>query len=515
MADVYLAELLAALSLVSDLGMGQPMEHCLRQCLVASRLGDELGLDRADRDAVFYSGLMAWVGCHVDAYEQTKWFGDEAALKGGERAVDMKSSAADMAFTFRSIYPGASFTTRARAALGLLAGGMKDAMQMLDNHARAVDDLAATLGLDDNIRASIDQCFERWDGRGPDGAKGEEIAVTSRLVSLADVVVFFERAGGVDAARTVARERSGTQFDPAMVDVFCGKADAIFDDIDATSSWDAVIQAEPSLRKPLTAAEFDNALEAIADFADVKSPFTAGHSRGVADLAGAAAVVVGLADDDATNVRRAGLLHDLGRLGVPNSIWDKQGELTLTESERIRMHPYLTDRTLASSPALAPLGVIAIQHHERLDGSGYPRGLKGDALSLSGRVLAAADAYHAKIEPRPHRAAVKAGEAAALLRAEVRDGRLDGETVEAVLEAAGHRTRRRPTTLGGLTPRELEVLRLLARGQSTKEIAVTLDISRKTAGNHVEHIYTKLGVSNRALATLFAAKHGLLDAEAG
>lgn len=513
MANIYLAELLAALSLVSDLGMGQPMEHCLRQCLVASRLGDELELDSTDRDAVFYAGLMAWVGCHVDAYEQTKWFGDEFALKGGERTVDMKSSAAEMAFTFQSIHPGASFATRARATLGFFNGGMRDAMQMLANHSRAVDDLAATLGLDENIRTSIDQCFERWDGRGPDGDKGDEIAVTSRLVSLADVVVFYERAGGVDAAREVARERSGTQFDPAMVDAFCARADAIFADIDTTSTWSAVIEAEPSLRRPLTEPEFDNALEAIADFADVKSPYTAGHSRGVADLAGAAAGVVGLPAVDAITVRRAGLLHDLGRLGVPNSIWDKHEALTLSETERVRMHPYLTERTLASSPALAPLAAVAIQHHERLDGSGYPRGLRGEALSVSGRVLAAADAYHAKLEPRPHRDAVKPAEAASLVRAEVRQGRLDGDAVEAVLESAGHRTRRRPTTLAGLTPRELDVLRLLARGQSTKEIATTLAISRKTAGNHVEHIYTKLGVSNRALATLFAAKHGLLDAE--
>jgi HD-GYP domain-containing protein (c-di-GMP phosphodiesterase class II) len=510
---VYLAELLAALSLVADLGMGQPMEHCLRQCLVASRLGDELDLDRADRDAVFYAGLMAWVGCHVDAYEQTKWFGDEFALKGNERTVDFKSSASELGFTVRSLYPGAPFAQRARAALGLMTGGMKDAIAMLENHSLAVDDLAQTLGLDDNIRRSIDQCFERWDGRGPDGAKGDEIALTSRLVSLADVVVFFERAAGVDAARRVARDRSGTQFDPAMVDVFCEQADAIFDGLDTLPTWDAVIQSEPALRKPLTPEEFDNALEAIADFADVKSPYTAGHSRGVADLAGAAATTVGLNAGDATNVRRAGLLHDLGRLGVPNSIWDKQGELSLTESERVRLHPYLTERTLASSPALAPLGVIAIQHHERLDGSGYPRGLKGDALSLSGRVLGAADAYHAKIEPRPHRPAAKAAEAAAMLRADVRDGRLDGQAVEAVLESAGHRTRRRPSALGGLTPRELDVLRLLARGESTKQIATSLGISRKTAGNHVEHIYTKLNVSNRAMATLYAAKHGLLDAE--
>jgi DNA-binding CsgD family transcriptional regulator len=209
-------------------------------------------------------------------------------------------------------------------------------------------------------------------------------------------------------------------------------------------------------------------------------------------------------------VRRAALVHDLGRLGVPNTIWDKQGELTQAETERVRLHPYLTERMLASSPALAPLALTAVQHHERLDGSGYPRGLTGDSLTPAGRVLAAADMYHGRVEPRPHRPARSADEAASELREEVRAGRLDGEAVDAVLQAAGHRVTRRRDWPAGLTTREVEVLRLLARGLSNKQIAERLVISRKTASNHIEHIYTKIGVTNRALASLFAAKHRLI-----
>jgi HD-GYP domain-containing protein (c-di-GMP phosphodiesterase class II) len=261
----------------------------------------------------------------------------------------------------------------------------------------------------------------------------------------------------------------------------------------------------------LTDPELDVALEAFADFIDIKSPYTLGHSRAVADLAHDAATALGRPPDDARRIRRAGLLHDLGRLGVSNAVWDKPGALTPAEQERVRLHPYLTERMLASCAELAALGDIAVQHHERLDGSGYPRGLRGDAFTSSGRVLAAADAYQAKLQPRPHRSALRPEDAAAWLRAEVRSGRFDGEAADAVLAAAGHAVRRRKDWPAGLTTREVEVLRLLARGLSNRQIAERLTISRRTVDNHVDHVYTKLGVSNRARASLLAVRYGLMS----
>jgi HD-GYP domain-containing protein (c-di-GMP phosphodiesterase class II) len=210
------------------------------------------------------------------------------------------------------------------------------------------------------------------------------------------------------------------------------------------------------------------------------------------------------------SLRRAGLVHDLGRLGVSNAIWDKRGPLAAGEWERVRLQPYLTERMLRQSQALAPLAAIAVQHHERLDGSGYPRGLSGPGISQPARILGAADAYQATREPRPHRPARSAAEAAAELRADVKAGRLDADAVEAVLGAAGHRVARRHGGPAGLTQREVEVLRLLARGLSNKQIAERLVISPKTVANHVEHIYTKIDASTRAAASLFAMRQGLL-----
>jgi HD-GYP domain-containing protein (c-di-GMP phosphodiesterase class II) len=385
---------------------------------------------------------------------------------------------------------------------------------MVQNHWAATNELAAGLELGDAVRDSLYQTFERWDGKGaPAEARGAQIRVAARLVNLADVVEVFHRAGGIEAAVAVARERSGTQFDPELVDLFCAEAPSLFAELDAATSWDAVIAAEPALALVLSDEQLDASLEAVADFVDIKSPWTIGHSRGVAELASGAARGLGLSHDDVVLVRRAGLVHDLGRLGVSNAIWDKRGPLSAPELERVRLHPYLTERMLASSAGLAPLGAIAVQHHERLDGSGYPRGLTGSAMTLPGKLLATADAYHAMTEARPHRPALSSQQAAAELRAGVSQARFAPDTVDAVLRAAGHAVKRRRNLPAGLTPREVEVLRLLVRGLSYKEIAQELVISRKTAGAHVEHIYTKLGVSNRARASLFAMKHGLMGSE--
>ena len=430
---VRLAELLAVMSLGADLGMNQPMEHVLRQSQIALRLGELLGFDEAARASLYHSSLIVWVGCHIDAYEQAKWFGDDFALKGDSRLIDATGTA-PLKFLASHLGAGRPLLARARMGVRFVAGGHRDVLGMLANHWYAADTLARRLGLDKEVCNTIGQTFERWDGKGlPHGTKGEDLLLPARIVALADVVEVYHRTSGEDGAISVVRERSGTQFDPALADLVVAEAPALFEDLDLATSWQSVIDAEPGLTSPLSEDALDDALEAIADFVDIKSPFTLGHSRGVAELAARAASALGFDSAEAAHVRRAGLLHDLGRLGVSNAVWDKTDELSQAEVERVRLHPYLTQRMLASSAGLSGYGATAIQHHERLDGSGYPRGVGQASFTPAGRVLAAADAYHGKLEPRPHRGALAPDEAGAWLRGEVRRGRHDGDAVEAVL----------------------------------------------------------------------------------
>jgi HD-GYP domain-containing protein (c-di-GMP phosphodiesterase class II) len=488
------------------------MEHMIRACLIALRLGEQLGLGEPERGVLFYAGLLAWVGCHTDAYEQAKWFGDDTTLKSDAHyAYDMGKVGPALTFMLKHIGGSErSLAQRARVGVAFVGEGRRALLALAENHYLATDELVQRLGLGDNVREALRQTYERWDGKGAYGMSGEEIDLTSRLINLADVVEVFGRTGGVEGAVAVARDRSGSQFDPELVDAFCERADILLSEVDATPNWEAVIAAEPALAGELDGDQLDDALAAIGEFSELKSAWTLGHSRGVAELAVEAGGHFGLPASELVTLRRAAHVHDLGRLGVPNTIWDMPGPLSPSELERVRLHPYLSERMLAFSPALAPLGALAVLHHERLDGSGYPRGLAADALSAAGRLLAAADAYQAMTEPRPYRGPLTADQAAAELRKDVAQGRIDGDAADAALRAAGHRVRRRRQWPAGLTQREVEVLRLLTLGLANKEIAARLTITPKTASSHVEHIYTKIGVSNRAQASIFAMRHGLM-----
>jgi len=510
---VRLAELVAALSLGVDLGFGQPMEHVLRQCLIALRLADQVGLDAQDRAAVYYTALLVNVGCHSDAHEQAKWFGDDIALKSGKYGHEF-GSLRGMLATMRLIGAGNPPLHRFRVGLEFALSGHRELDGMITQHARLARTLAEQLGLPLQVRDAIGSAYEQWDGRGwPGELKADAVPMAARIAQLAEFTEVALRVGGVGGAIALARRRSGKQFDPTLATLLCTRAGDVLGGLDTIRAWDAVIASEPALAVELSAEQLDAALTAIANFVDLKSPHTLGHSVAVADLAAAAGTRLGLPPDDVRMLRRAGLVHGFGRLGVSNSIWDKPGPLSAGEWERVRMYPYLTERMLHQSAALAPLGEIAVQHRERLDGSGYPRGLSGGAISRPARMLGAADAYQSVREPRPHRPARSANEAAAELRTAVRAGRLDAEAVDVVLEAAGHRLPRRREGPSGLTAREVEVLILLARGMSNKQIAERLVITPKTAGNHVEHIYAKIGASNRAAAAMFAVQHGLLPEE--
>jgi HD-GYP domain-containing protein (c-di-GMP phosphodiesterase class II) len=511
---VRLAELIAALSLATDLGLGLPQEHVLRQCRIALGLADLLGLDEAHRAAVYHVAMLAWVGCTADSHELAAQFGDDIELRANIYGTELAGLSV-MTYLLRRVGDGRPPLRRAQMAAALVASRGRPAAEALSTHCQVASVIADRLGLGPDVQRPLLHMFDRWDGRGtPGAARGEELPLATRVVQVADIAEVYHRAGGHEAAIAVVRERSGGQFDPRVAEAFVDCAAELLAGLAEESSWDAVIAAEPGLSKRiLTGEDLDAALEAVADFGDLKSPWFTGHSRGVAQLAAGAAQQAGLPEEAVVELRRAALLHDLGRAGVPNTIWDKPGPLTDAERERVRLHPYYTERMLARPEVLARLGAIAACHHERVDGSGYHRSMPGSALSPAARILAAADVYHALTEPRPHREALDADGAAAALRDEVRAGRIDAGAADEVLAAAGHarasdRERARPA---GLTARELEVLVLVARGASSRDVAQRLVIADKTARNHIERIYAKVGVSSRAEASLFAMRQGLVD----
>jgi HD-GYP domain-containing protein (c-di-GMP phosphodiesterase class II) len=510
-SGVRLAELAAAFSLAMDLGLGQPLEHVLRSWLIAARLADRLDVEPGARACLYYVMMLAWVGCVADTAEVAAWFGDDIAYRHDSYRVDLAGLPL-IGFALRHAGTGSPAAHRLRVAASLALAGRRAVERGLMSHCLTTARMAEGLGLDGSVCDPLQQVFTRWDARGvPGGVGGDEIALPARLFHLADVVEVFHRTGGTAAAIEVARARRGKQFDPAVVDAFCPAAYEVLADSNAVAEVGILIDSEPGLQSWLTERQLDSALEAVADFTDLRSPPRAGHSRGVAELAAAAAGVCGLSEGEIVTLRRAALVHDIGLHGIPATIIGKPGPLTSTEKERIRLAPYYAERTLARPPALARIGSLASMASERLDGSGYHRALSGAAIPVTGRILAAADVYHAMTEPRPYRPALPLKQAADELGRQVRAGKLAADAADAVLAAAGQRRAKRRPGPAGLTPREIEVLTLIARGASTRQAARALGITVKTAETHIERIYNKTGASTRSTATLFAMRHGLLD----
>lgn len=507
-----LAELILPLSLATDIGTGEPIESALRACLLAIHLGETVGLSETELSDVYYLVLLRFAGCTADAHIAAAIFGDEQVFRAKTLTVDYGNPVEMLRTMARVIGAGHAPLQRVQTLASALTVMMREGDELTTAHCEVAQKLAARLGMGPQVQAALLQSSERWDGKGRSAhLKGDRIAVSMRIVQLAQNVAVFHRIGGVDFAVEMARRWAGSAFDPALVERFCQHAARLCTYLEVDATWDAVLDAEPGARPQLTAEQLEAGTRAIADFVDLKSPYTVEHSSGVAHLAAAAARRCGLPGTDIDWVRRAGYVHDLGQVGIPAGIWLKPGPLTDGEWEQMRLHPYYTERIFARSRPLAPAGMLGALHHERLDGSGYHRALPAPMLPPTARLLAAADVYHAMTEPRPYRPALQPEAAADALRREVRAGRLDGEAVDAVLAVAGHPVRpSRRMWVAGLSDREVEVLRLVARGLSNKQIAARLGISKETASHHIRHIYDKIDVSTRAAATLFAMQHNLV-----
>jgi response regulator RpfG family c-di-GMP phosphodiesterase len=513
-SGIRLAELMAALSTATDLGMGQPMEYAMTTCIVAVRLGELAGLSDDDLRDAYYEALLRYIGCNADTYWLASIVGDELAMRAEIASIDTADNLRMMSLIARSIrnvHFEDGLVHMTRALLQGFAQVPQFHSSFFPGHCEVAARLATRMGFPASFVRTVGQLYARWDGKGVPALKGEAIAPAMLVASLAQDAVIFYRLGGVEAAIGMARERGGGAHAPHLVELFCRHATSLLAGIENEPVWDTVLALEPGAQPTLSEAAFDRACEALADFADIKAPAFLNHSRRVAELATAAAERCGLPADDVRAVGRAALLHDIGKVGVSAGIWSKPGALSDREWEAVRMHPYYTERVLARPAALAQLGALAARHHERLDGSGYYRNLTATMLSPATRILAAANRYCALTEQRPHRAPCSPDAAAEAVRREVKAGRMDPDVVDSVLAAAGHHSAGRNKELvSGLSEREVEVQRLIARGTTMKQVAEQLVISTKTVDRHIQNIYAKIGVSTRAGATLFAMEHNLL-----
>lgn len=505
------ADLTVALSLASDLGTGMPLEHALRTCWLSMQIAEELGFDGRQRSAVYHTALLRFIGCTSDAAETAMLVGGDDVSFNAAMAPMFNAEPGQLnRYFLRHLAEDLPLHRR----VGRLTAAVSDHKagdSSLRGHCEVAERLGTRLGMDSAVSESLGHAYERWDGKGvPGGLVADEIPAPTRVVVVARDAEIWGRLTDWQTALAVLRQRRGRAYDPGVVDVVVAHGrqwlDEIGDDLCAT-----VRAAEPEPVSVIDDADLESALTAIADFADIKSPWTRGHSRGVARLVDRAATAADLDENHRDLVRSAALVHDVGGVGVPNGIWDKPGGLTVQQFERVRLHTYYTERILAHCEFLTSLATVAGQHHERIDGSGYHRGATAFELADGSQLLAAADAYHAMTEDRPHRPARTPDQAARELQREVAERRLDHAAVEAVLAAAGHsvepHAEQRPA---GLTEREIEVLGLIASGHVNKQVARTLGISPKTVSSHIEHIYAKTGVSTRAGATLFAMEHDLV-----
>jgi HD-GYP domain-containing protein (c-di-GMP phosphodiesterase class II) len=502
---VRTAEVIGSLCLATDLGMGFPFEHGLQTTIIAMRLADRLGLDRKTCADTYYASLLSHAGCTTEVHVSAEIFG--GSLTEHLNPVMRGSLPETLRGLLRALpEPGASGIIAAAQAARRLPRAARGLQPSLNATCEVAGMLAEHTGAPTSVRGMLAYLTDRWDGRGPlRRGRGEGIPLPMRIVHVAEDAALHRVLGGVDHAVGLIRERSGHAFDPAITACLVGAGSGMLHFEDGGSVWDEAMSMEPDPPRTLSGDAVEKALGAMGNFADLVSPFLSGHSAGVARLASTAAGRLGL---DSTVVRRAGLVHDLGRVAVGARIWQKTEPLSADEWEKVRLHPYHTERVLSRAPVLAGLAPLASSHHERLDRTGYHRGA-GPELPMEARLIAAADTFHSMCEPRPHRTALHPEKAAWALAEEANGGRLHPDAVAAVVEAAGIPAPplERPE---GLTEREVEVLGMLARGLATKQVAHALGISAKTADHHIQHVYAKIGVTSRAAATIYAMEKGLV-----
>ena len=509
------AEVVGALSIATDLGTGQPLEHAMRTAVLSVRLGELAGASQEELADTYYVALLHASGCTSNGHEAAQLFGDDIAHRAAFYLVDPTNPSEVIEFYRSNVGLGRPEEVRSKMVEMAIESAGPRAREAFAQMCEVAQRFAGWLGLRPSIEEALEYVFARWDGQGVPNVSGEEVPLPMRLLHVARDISLFMSAEGVEKARAVIKERSGGAYEPRLAELAVANLDEMLAEIDETRMWELGLDSEPTPLIWLSGDRIDAAFGTIGAMVGLKSPWLREHSTGVAELAEAAAWRMDLDEGSVAFLRRAALAHDLGRVGVTNTIWEKPGPLGFGEWERVRLHAHYTERAFAQSPALAPIGRLAGSHHERLDGSGYHRGCRGPELDQSARILAAADCYVAMTEARAYRPALDEAETESQLLAEANEGRLDPDAVDAVLVSAGHKVAKRPRELpAGLTPRELEVLVALVGGASNQVIGEDLGISAKTVGHHVQHLYDKAGVRSRAAATVWAFEHDLVHTAA-
>ncbi len=505
-----LGSVLAALSVATDFAMAASAQFGLRSAVLAVALARRMAWDVTAQRHVHLQAMLRYIGCNVDTQLMAALVGDELAARRAFAGIDTADKLAVVRLLIgrmREVHKDEGRLRTLLATANVLMSAEREMAAQFAGHCEVGQRLATRLRLPGAVVSSLGQLYERWVGKGlPQQLRGAAVSPLALLVSLAqDVIVHLDRSGP-DEALAMVRARRGGAHAPAMSDAFLRHAPALFEELLAADGGE--LPPLPGGDEPMDDDALDNACAAMADFADIKSPWTLNHSHAVASLAADAARLLRLSEAEQRLARRAGWLHDIGTVGISAGVWGKTAPLTRAQQEQVRLHAYYTERILAVAPELQALADAAGAVHDRLDGTGYFRRPAAAALPRVSRVLAAADFYQALREDRPHRKACTSDVAGRQLLDEVAAGRLDEAACRAVLDAAGAQGLRLPHNPDQLTQRELEVLCALARGQSMKQIARTLDIAPKTVDHHLQRIYPKLGVSTRAGASLVAMERG-------
>lgn len=423
MQSVRLSEVLSALSYALDMVEGQPEGHVLRSCFIGMKIGERLGLSEEDRSALFYALLLKDAGCSSNASKITALFGsDDFEVKKAFKTVNWSRLPQATMYVARTVSPNGAIWTKARKFFAVSIEGQRAARQLVLIRCERGAEIVRLMGFPEASAQAIRNLDEHWNGRGhPDGLKGDETPLLSRICGLAQTVEVFYSAFGPARAEAVAKARRKQWFDPALVDVFLSLAreGSLWRDLWAPDLSAVVSRLEPEDQViRITSERLDLVAQAFAQIIDAKSPFTYTHSEGVTEAAVAMARHMGFEDGAIRDLKRAALLHDIGKLGVSNSILDKPGRLTDAEFAEVEKHPCQTYEILSRVSAFQPIAQTAANHHEKLDGTGYHRGVTGEELDLPSRILTVADMFDALSKDRPYRAAMPTEKVLSILSAE-------------------------------------------------------------------------------------------------